>query len=100
MRQMCFVNGENLVKDPYSELKTLENCLGLRRFIQLRHFFFSKAKGFYCPVDLQGRPSCLSATKGRTHPKIANEVERRLREFYRPFNQQLYNLTGVNYKWT
>ena len=100
MKQICFVNGENLVKDPYSELEKLEKCLELRSFIQPRHFYFNKLKSYYCPVDAQGNPKCLPASKGRTHSNINESVERKLRKFYEPFNTNLYNITGVDYRWT
>ena len=99
-KKICFVDGDTLVKNPYSVVKKLEKCLELREFITPKHFYFNKAKGFYCPVDAKGIPKCLGRNKGRTHPNIDEHVEMKLRIFFEPFNKELYNITGINFGWT
>lgn len=37
--------------------------------------------------------------KGRSHPHIDPTAIERLRDFYRPFNQRFYQLTGMNFGW-
>ena len=93
---MCFVDGNALVKQPYSVVKKLEKCLQLRNFIKQSHFYYNEMKGYYCPVNNKGNPACLSENKGRTHPNIAKDVEIKLTNFYKPYNKELYDITGIN----
>jgi hypothetical protein len=43
---------------------------------------------------------CLGKTKGRTHPTIDETVLQRLRDFYRPFNEKFYRMTGIDFDWS
>lgn len=93
---MCFVDGGALVKQPYSVVKKLEKCLELRDFIKPNHFYYNERKGYYCPVKGNGSPACLGESKGRTHPNIDKDVEMKLKNFFKPYNKELYNITGIN----
>ncbi len=100
IKKTCFVDGDALVKGPYSVVKKLEKCLELRDFITSKHFYYNKMKGYYCPVDEKGIPKCLGSSKGRTHPNIDENVEVKLRKFFEPYNNELYNITGINFGWS
>jgi len=101
--QLHFVSGERLAADPSSVLSDVQNFLGLPRVITDEHFRFSREKGFPCIVrDPQRAPDevhCLGKTKGRRHPIIQPAVLKRLKEFFRPHNEDLYNLTNINFGW-
>ncbi|XP_008576647.1 PREDICTED: LOW QUALITY PROTEIN: heparan sulfate glucosamine 3-O-sulfotransferase 3A1, partial [Galeopterus variegatus] len=101
LRQMLFVSGERLIRDPAGELGRVQDFLGLKRIITDKHFYFNKTKGFPClkKAEGSGKPHCLGKTKGRTHPDIDGEVLRRLRDFYRPFNRKFYQMTGHDFGW-
>uniref|UniRef100_H0WA96 Sulfotransferase n=1 Tax=Cavia porcellus TaxID=10141 RepID=H0WA96_CAVPO len=75
-RQMLFVSGERLIRDPAGELGRVQDFLGLKRIITDKHFYFNKTKGFPCLKKAEGssKPHCLGKTKGRTHPEIDPEV--------------------------
>lgn len=106
LSQIHFVHGERLVRDPAGQLRHVERFLGLRPFINESHFQFDSVKGFPCiakPSATSGgvpRPHCLGKTKGRAHPKIADGVLRRLRDFFRPFNDEFYRTVGVDFGWS
>jgi len=107
LSQIHFVHGEQLVRDPAEQLRQVERFLGLRPIINESHFQLDPVKGFPCIVrrpsgeDREvGQPHCLGKTKGRTHPRIADGVLRRLREFFRPFNEQFYRVVGVDFGWS
>lgn len=96
------VNGERLISDPAGEMGRLQDFLGLKRLVTEKHFFFNETKGFPClkkGEGSSGRPRCLGNTKGRTHPHVSDDVIRRLRAFYRPFNRKFYRMTGVDFGW-
>uniref|UniRef100_A0AAR2J2H9 Sulfotransferase n=1 Tax=Pygocentrus nattereri TaxID=42514 RepID=A0AAR2J2H9_PYGNA len=79
----------------------VQDFLGLKRVVTNKHFYFNQTKGFPCLKKPEGssRPRCLGKSKGRAHPQIPSEVLLRLRDFYRPFNLKLYQMTGQNFGW-
>jgi hypothetical protein len=108
--QIHLVSGETLIKQPYEELKRVEKFLKLPSFIKREHFVYNETKGFYC-VDRQisepypnanetNSVRCLGSTKGRAHVFVSNKTEKLLREYYRPFNEELYEITGRNFGWS
>lgn len=102
--QMLFVSGEQLVADPASTVADVQRFLGLPPLITASNFRLSPVKpGFPCLVRNPGSASpsvrCLGKTKGRRHPDVSATAVGRLREFFRPHNERLYRLTGVDFKW-
>lgn len=73
----------------------------MKRLITDKHFYFNSTKGFPCLLKSEGKstPHCLGKTKGRNHPFIDPVVIERLREYYRPFNERFYELSGINFGW-
>lgn len=101
--QLHFVSGERLVADPTSVLTDVQDFLGLPRIVTDKHFHFSRDKGFPCVIrDPQRAPDqihCLGKNKGRRHPIIQPGALERLRDFFRPHNEDLYRLTNINFGW-
>jgi len=98
-RQLHFVDGERLITDPAGQLTDVQRFLGLRPLITRRHFHFNATKGFPCLRTTSETVRCLGKTKGRVHPTVDGEVLKKLRDFYRPHNEQFYALTGVDFGW-
>lgn len=100
--QLHFVSGERLVEDPVGEMAKLEDFLGIGRYITCGHFYFNATKGFPClrRTEWTGTPHCLGKTKGRLHPSVDEKILQRLRNFYRPFNEKFYQMTGINFGWS
>lgn len=96
-----FVSGERLVSDPAGEMGRVQDFLGLKRLVSDKHFYFNETKGFPCLKKPEGssRPRCLGKSKGRPHPEIPSEVLQRLRDFYRPYNQLFYLMSGQDFGW-
>ena len=90
--QMCFVDGDRFISDPYEEVYALEQCMKLRPFFSRDNFVFDSRRGFYCFVG--SRRICMNASKGRKHPDIPKQTIMKLKVFFRPWNTQLLNLTG------
>ncbi|XP_044733596.1 heparan sulfate glucosamine 3-O-sulfotransferase 6 [Chrysoperla carnea] len=101
LSQMLFISGERLVVDPAAEVGRVQDFLGLKRLVTEKHFYFNTTKGFPClfKSETKSSPHCLGKTKGRSHPRVPVSALIRLREFYRPFNQHFYQLTGINFGW-
>ncbi|XP_062523218.1 heparan sulfate glucosamine 3-O-sulfotransferase 5-like [Corticium candelabrum] len=99
IKDFCFVSGEMIVADPYSEMQQLEQCLGLRSYLSKDNFVYVPQRGFYC-LRNHGRSWCMNKSKGRKHPEVEKSVENKLRAFYAPYNKKLYEITGRDFGWT
>ncbi|KAJ2946227.1 hypothetical protein O0L34_g5163 [Tuta absoluta] len=98
---LLLISGESLVNDPAAEMARVQEFLGLKRVITEKHFYFNSTKGFPCLLKSESRstPHCLGKNKGRSHPHIDPNILQRLREFYKPFNEKFYELSGINFGW-
>ncbi|XP_029201810.2 heparan sulfate glucosamine 3-O-sulfotransferase 1-like [Acropora muricata] len=98
--QVHFISGEELVRNPANEMKSVELFLGLKPFINERLFYYNSTKGFLCLTPVTpNRSGCLSDTKGRPHPSVDEGVITLLRDFYRPLNEKFYTATGRDFGW-
>jgi [heparan sulfate]-glucosamine 3-sulfotransferase 3 len=129
LKQFLVVSGERLIADPAAELYRVQDFLNIKRVITEKHFYFNSTKGFPCLLKSESRPTphCLVSaaafqsaidktlimiarlaarfyyqgkTKGRNHPKIDQQAIDRLSDFYRPFNEKFYLMTGINFGWS
>lgn len=107
LEQFLFINSENFVFDPVSELKRVETFLGIEHRITTDLFYFNSTKKFYC-IYKQTRENetllgeeerCLGETKGRKHPDVQPIVLQKLQEYFKPYNQLLYDITGIHFNW-
>jgi len=109
--QFHILSAENLEANPVKELRRVEKFLGLRHKLTKELFYFDKTKGFYCmcvnPRKQDARlnkrvtveQTCLGPNKGRTHPSVDPNVLDKLRNFFRPHNERLYKMIGINFGW-
>lgn len=116
MNQIHFVDGEQLIKEPYKELQLVEEFLHLKPIIKQDDFIFDQRKGFYCiaikqsdDLSITNNPhqrnpkieaKCLSKHKGRRHIAVDKEIIDRLRQFYAPYNEYLFSLIGKQFDWS
>lgn len=95
-----YVSGEEMVRNPVREIKRVEKFLDLTPFFSESNFVFNAEKGFPCFRSAANKNErCLGKAKGRTHPTVDPSVLSELRRYYRPFNEQLYNITQRNFGW-
>ncbi|XP_072180130.1 heparan sulfate glucosamine 3-O-sulfotransferase 1-like [Diadema setosum] len=95
--QFLMIDGDAFIKNPLPALQEMETFLGLPKFFNEKSVYFDKHKGFYCkakPVH-----ACAGKVKGRHHPEVDNEVMRKLREYYRPYDAELESLLGRTFSW-
>lgn len=96
--QFCFVNGDQFMTDPYTEAKTLEECLHLNSFFTKKNFVFNKKRKLFC-FKTSSTPMCMNGAKGRKHPLVSEEVITTLKVVFRAYNEELYSLIGRNFDW-
>ena len=101
--RVLVVDGDYYQTHPVPILKNIESFLGLTPYFTDSHFQLDSSQKFYCP-SIRTRPDkvCLTKvnkTKGRDHPDVGEEVMRKLREFYKPYNQQLQEYLNQTFVW-
>lgn len=117
IEQIHLVDGEAMIKTPYEELRKLEQFLNLNHTIKRSSFVFEAQKGFFCVarnVSTSGQTvkddtsiykrksvqaDCLSRNKGRRHVQVRAGLVKRLGDFYAPYNEYLYSMTGKDFGW-
>jgi hypothetical protein len=101
IEQILFINGEQLIREPSVEVNKLERFLNLKPIINKRHFVLNKRKGFPCiikPLE-SNQVKCLSDQKGRLHPDIDANILQDLYNYYRPYNEKLFELIKEKPWW-
>ena len=94
--QILVVNGDDLASNnPANELQRVESFLGLDSHFTQDSFYYNETKGFYCLTST----GCLGSGKGHVAPSLETKLERKLRAFFRPYNEQFYEYTGINFEW-
>ncbi|ESN92636.1 hypothetical protein HELRODRAFT_69374, partial [Helobdella robusta] len=97
--QLQVVDGAALVTNPVHELQKVEKFLGLQKFLTSDKFIWSQDRGFYFANVTKIRTKCLSTSKGLAHPRLSDRFTEKIRNFFRPFNEDFYNLTRMNFDW-
>ena len=98
LRSIHVVDGDQLIRDPFPEMKKVERFLKLEPQISASNFYFNKTKGFYCLRD-HGRERCLHDSKGRAHPHVAPAILQKLYQFFHEPNKKFFELVGRTFNW-
>ncbi|XP_072180127.1 heparan sulfate glucosamine 3-O-sulfotransferase 1-like [Diadema setosum] len=97
-KQFLVIDGDAFIKNPLPALQQMEEFLGLPKFFNGRSIYFDERKGFYCK-SLPFK-QCAGESKGRRHPVIDDDVIRKLKAYYRPYDDQLEKLLGQTFSWS
>ena len=98
VENILIIDGDNFVANPVQELKKAEQFFGLKQKITQSNFYYDKEKKFYC-IREEGNAGCMSEKKGRPHPAMANSTRKLLKDFFKPYNEELYKLIGRTFPW-
>lgn len=98
LESIHIVDGDELIRDPFPEMKKVERFLKLEPQINASNFYFNKTKGFYCLRD-HGRERCLHDSKGRAHPHVAPAILQKLYQFLHEPNKKFFELVGRTFNW-
>ena len=103
LEQILLINGDEFIRNPYNEVKKIENFLNLKSFVRPEFYIFDENKGFYCLntklVTQLKEDSCLGEDKGREKPVIDKHVIDKLKDFYKPYNFELFKLINQTPFW-
>ena len=97
--QIHVVNGDNFRVNPAEELNKIEDFLGLRQYITQDFFKYDSEKGFFCLNIAGGAKGCMSSGKGRQHPDIKPELIKKLKQFFKPYNEEFFDIIGQTFSW-
>ena len=114
LTQIHLIDGDNLSRDPYTEVSAVEQFLGVGHYIKRENFVFNSTKGFFCynnkltkadrAVNVNEHSDnkdmvCLAPGKGRKHPDIDEKVISWMKSVFKPSNQQFFKIVNRNFKW-
>jgi hypothetical protein len=102
LEQILILNGEEFIKNPYNEVIKVEKFLNLNKFFVPEHYIFDKNKGYYCMNKILFNSTenrCLGKTKGRKHSEIDENALDKLREFYKPYSLELFEILKQKPFW-
>jgi [heparan sulfate]-glucosamine 3-sulfotransferase 3 len=80
----------------------VEQFLNLNKFFVPEHYIFDKNKGYYCMNKILFNSTenrCLGKTKGRKHSEIDENALDKLREFYKPYSLELFEILKQKPFW-
>ena len=102
LSKMLFVNGDEFIRNPSPTMKRVQKFLEIKPLIGERSFKYNATKGFYCIVvqnaNKEETEDCLGPTKGRKHPEVSNESLEKLREFYKPYNDEFFSIINQKFE--
>ena len=92
--QIYVADGDLFRTDPIKELKNVEKFLGLAPYFDNSLFTYDAKKGFYCPLG-----KCFGETKGRPHPTVDPGILQKVKNYFKPYNEELFKMIGKRYNW-
>ena len=99
MDQIHIVDGDNFKLHPAEELNKIEKFLGIRHYFTEESFTYNEDKGFFCLNLPRGAEGCMYKGKGREHREVSPDAIDKLKDFYKPFNEELFNIIGRRFDW-
>ena len=103
MKQLLVLNGEEFIKNPYNEIKQVEEFLELTPFITKEHFVYDSTKKFHClniNLEKNNAIKCLQKKKGRTHPFIEPNVLEKLKVIFKPYDNDFFDSISKEPFWS
>ena len=94
----CFVDGNNFLKDPFAELKLLENCLGLKAYFWKTDFFYNSGRGVYC-FKRSREEVCIDRLHLKSQSELAPSVKGPLKKYFRPMVEEIFQICGRKFLW-
>nr|XP_054750612.1 heparan sulfate glucosamine 3-O-sulfotransferase 1-like [Lytechinus pictus] len=96
--QILVLDGEEFTQDPLPGLQRVEEFIGIDRYFDDNKFYFNETKGFIClrdPFEM-----CMTSNKGRPHDEVSEDLLKKLRDHFRPFNRKLAKVLNRELSWT
>ena len=105
-KQILVLDGEAFLKNPVRSLVQVEQFLEIPPYFALpataKLLKFDMTRGYFCLTrDPRKGGKCLAEDKGRRHtyPEVSKDVLTKLAYYYRPHNEQLFQIIGQTFSW-
>ena len=95
--QFHIIDGDSFAKNPVPELQNTERFLGLPPYFTDDKFTHDKNTSFYCVRKKRGQLKCPKHSHG--HHFVSEEILQKLRDFYKPYNEEFFKLVGRRFDW-
>ncbi|XP_077976289.1 heparan sulfate glucosamine 3-O-sulfotransferase 6-like [Styela clava] len=116
--RLMVISGEDILNNPGVQMERIQDFLGIPKLLREGDFVKNPSNGFFCVrpwwknynftaetnsvAGWEENLSCLSKTKGRTRHKDGGmdaniKHVARLKALFEPFNEELYQMTGIDY---
>ncbi|KAL4220365.1 hypothetical protein ACF0H5_020771 [Mactra antiquata] len=98
LEQILIINGTNFISDPSQEMGKVEKFLGVENYFTPDRFAFNETKRKYCVIR-EETPICMDERRGRQHPNLDPNVRLLLQKYYKPLNEQLFEMIKRRFEW-
>ncbi len=98
MENILIVNSDEFTRNPVPVLQSIETFLGLGKYFSDSQFEYDPERGFYCRV-IFGMKKCAPPIFGLPKEEVSPDVIEKLRQYYKPHNEDFYKLVGKNFNW-
>ncbi len=92
----CFVDGNILTSNPYSEFRLLETCLELKPLFNKSSFFFDKNSNYCYQADKNS--ICMEHLQ-TVHPDVPPSVNTKLKEYFQVMSSSLSQFCNRSFSW-
>ena len=94
-KQILVLYSKELLLTPWVTLHKVERFLGIKYYIKQNDFVFNNKRNFYC-YKKKRKTRCMPESKGIPHINVSDAVKNVLYQYFKPFNEEFKNLTGVD----
>ena len=92
-------HGKIPLQNPLTEIRKVEQFLGISSFYSSDHFYFPEGSKFPCfRKNSETEPRCMMEDKGRNHPVLKNETYDHLKKYFKSKMDEFEKLTGIHYE--
>ena len=99
VKQILVLDGERFYRDPYSIIEQAFEFLNLQPNYRKHAFYFDKKKDFLCIKKNLTSKMCFRETRRKLYPYISENLRNKIKEFYKPLDDQLFETIGKNSFW-
>ncbi len=104
--KLHIVDGDNFAVHPWEEVALVEHFLSLSPILANASLFHLNTKEgkekLYCwdVPQKANKEKCIEAARGIKHVELSEEVEDKLRNFLKPYNDKLFEMLGRTFDWS
>ena len=94
MQQIHIIDTSAFIEEPWLELNAMAKYLDIPATFLESDFEFDKIKHIYCK-----KPACTLDDRVHQHPLIPEDQLAKIRQFYHPYNEELYQVLQRDFHW-